>query len=68
MQEQLDRIERKINRLANFLIVAFVLIAVLAVAQTPHLVALLQDNRWTEIGAAALAAVVLLIIRRPFRA
>lgn len=68
MQEQLDRIERKINRLAHFLIIAFALIGVLVVAETPHLVVLLQDNRWIEIGAAALGAVVLLIIRRPFRA
>ena len=68
MSDQLDRIERKINRLAHFVIVGFVLIAVLAVAEKPQLVAFFHDNRWAEIGAAALAAIVLLALRRPFRA
>lgn len=65
-QQQLDRIERKINRLAHLLIVAFALLGVFAIQESNSLV--LLRNPWIEVGIAALAAVVLLALRRPFRA
>jgi Na+/proline symporter len=68
MSEQLDRVERKINLLAHLIIAILVLIAVLAVVETPSLWSFLQNSPWIGIGAAAVIAFVLLLVRRPFRA
>lgn len=66
-EQQLDRIERKINRLAHLLIIAFALLGVFAIQMSSSFVFLFR-NPWVEVGAAVLAAVALFALRRPFRA
>jgi hypothetical protein len=68
-QDQLDRIERKINRIGRFVLLGIVLIAIVIGNEIRLLPdAWVQGYGW-QAGAALIAAVVLLMLiaRAPFR-
>ena len=70
MQEQLDRIERKINRIGHLVIVALAAIGILAIAEIPALIGSFQDNLWATVAVIALVIPIIiasLVLRRPFR-
>ena len=66
-EQQLDRIERKINRLGNLIIVGMLVLTVVVGAEIPTVTAWLLEYRWIELGVVGAVAVLLLVARQPFR-
>jgi hypothetical protein len=66
-EQQLDRIERKINRLGNLIIVGMLVLTVVVGAEIPTVTAWLLEYRWIELGVVGAVAVSLLVARHPFR-
>lgn len=65
--EQLDRLERKINRIGNFMVFCVAVAGVSIVIEVPQLSQILLSQPWLLVGAAALGVFTLYLLWRPFR-
>jgi Ergosterol biosynthesis ERG4/ERG24 family len=65
-QQQLDRLERKVNRIGNLILAVAAVLTVVIVTDVPKVTHLI-DHQWVQICIAILIAAMLLLLRRPFR-
>jgi hypothetical protein len=67
-QQQMDRLERKVNRIGNLIIAVAAVLTIVIVADVPNVSHLVIDHQWVQICIGGLVAAMLLLLRRPFRA
>lgn len=67
-QQQMDRLERKVNRIGNLMLTIAAVLTVVIVADVPKVTQLVVNHQWVQICIAGLIAAMLFLLRRPFRA
>jgi hypothetical protein len=67
-EQQLDRLERKVNRIGNLMLVGIAVLTVVIVSDVSKMTELVFGHQWIQICIAGLVAAMLLLLRRPFRA
>jgi hypothetical protein len=67
-QQQMDRLERKVNRIGNLILVVMAVLTAVIVSDVTKMTQVVIDHQWVQICIACLVAAMLLLLRRPFRA